>query len=100
MKTTTKLMLIAMLALAVGGTCPSDVNNDGTVGINDFLAVLADWGDCPVTVLYADANLHECGDSTVFARHWSDGHADFRVAETRGRNCHRRPMSERSWAYP
>jgi len=23
------------------------VNNDGTVGINDFLQVLGDWGECP-----------------------------------------------------
>ena len=26
--------------------CPSDVTGDGTVGINDFLQVLADWGAC------------------------------------------------------
>ncbi len=27
--------------------CPSDVTGDGTVGIDDFLQVLADWGPCP-----------------------------------------------------
>ncbi len=27
--------------------CPSDVTGDGTVGINDFLQLLADWGPCP-----------------------------------------------------
>jgi len=38
----------ADFALVVtGGTrvdCPADVNGDGVVGINDFLQVLADWG--------------------------------------------------------
>ncbi len=28
----TKLIIVALLAFTVGGTCPSDVNNDGTVG--------------------------------------------------------------------
>ncbi len=27
--------------------CPADIDNDGTVGINDFLDVLANWGPCP-----------------------------------------------------
>ena len=27
--------------------CPGDVNGDGEVGINDFLDLLAAWGDCP-----------------------------------------------------
>lgn len=27
-------------------TCPQDVNNDGTVDIDDVFAVLAGWGDC------------------------------------------------------
>ncbi len=27
--------------------CISDINNDGIVGINDFLKVLYDWGTCP-----------------------------------------------------
>ena len=42
-----KLVIVALLAFAAGGTCPSDVNNDGTVGINDFLQLLGDWGPCP-----------------------------------------------------
>ena len=40
----TKTLVLAALAFAAGGTCPSDVNNDGTVGINDCLQVLANWG--------------------------------------------------------
>ena len=68
MKTSTKLMLIAMLAFAAGGTCPSDVNNDGTVGINDFLQLLGDWGPCPnATVVDADFQ----GSGWSF-RIWSD----------------------------
>jgi len=43
----TKTLVIIALAFAAGGTCPSDVNNDGTVGINDFLGLLAAWGPCP-----------------------------------------------------
>ena len=27
--------------------CPHDTNNDGQVGINDFLDLLASWGKCP-----------------------------------------------------
>ena len=44
---TKTLVIVALLAFAAGGTCPSDVNNDGTVGINDFLDLLAAWGPCP-----------------------------------------------------
>ena len=42
----TKTLIIVALAFAAGGTCPSDVNNDGTVGILDFLDLLGAWGDC------------------------------------------------------
>ena len=27
--------------------CPADLDNDNTVGIVDFLALLASWGPCP-----------------------------------------------------
>ena len=27
--------------------CPADLDGDGVVGINDFLALLAAWGPCP-----------------------------------------------------
>lgn len=32
---------------APGSKCEADVNNDGEVGILDFLQVLAEWGPCP-----------------------------------------------------
>ncbi len=35
----TKTFIIIALAFAAGGTCPSDINNDGEVGVNDFLQV-------------------------------------------------------------
>ena len=28
-------------------TCPTDNDGDGMVGINDFLNLLAAWGQCP-----------------------------------------------------
>ena len=64
----TKTLIIIALAFAAGGTCPSDVNNDGTVGINDFLAVLAAWGPCPnATVVATDFNQQYAAVA------WSDG---------------------------
>jgi len=41
-----KLVIVALIAFAAGGTCPSDVNNDGNVGINDFMTLLGGWGAC------------------------------------------------------
>ena len=34
-------------AIPTPDPCPADVDNDGAVGINDFLALLAAWGPCP-----------------------------------------------------
>ena len=65
-----KLVIVALLAFAAGGTCPSDVNNDGTVGINDFLQVLAAWGPCPSPRLVGASGA---GPGTFYARLWSDG---------------------------
>ncbi len=28
-------------------TCPADIDDNGVVGINDFLDLLAAWGPCP-----------------------------------------------------
>ncbi len=28
-------------------SCPADIDNDGMVGITDFLLVLSQWGPCP-----------------------------------------------------
>ncbi len=43
-----EIMEEATILLApVGPACPGDTNGDGSVGINDFLAVLGAWGDNP-----------------------------------------------------
>ncbi len=82
MKTSTKLMLIAMLAFAAGGTCPSDVNNDGNVGIQDFLQVLGAWGPCPNASIVDVVTVRPFVDpkvGIVFVRLWSDGFAEYRT---------------------
>jgi len=33
--------------IPIPDTCPADIDNDGNVGILDFLGVLAAWGPCP-----------------------------------------------------
>jgi len=39
---------VAMLDLPVTvGTCPGDIDGDGSVGINDFLVLLGAWGPNP-----------------------------------------------------
>ena len=71
----TKLIIVALAGFAVGGTCPSDVNNDGTVGIQVFLQVLGDWGPCPsppVVTAMATDNTAIPGQ-IVLVRQWSDG---------------------------
>jgi hypothetical protein len=35
------------LTVAVGGPCPADIDGSGDVDINDFLALLANWGPNP-----------------------------------------------------
>ncbi len=37
----------ACTVVVLPGTCPSDVNRDGDTGIQDFLALLGGWGECP-----------------------------------------------------
>ncbi len=77
MRITTKLMLVALIAFAAGGTCPSDVNNDGTVGINDFLQLLGDWGPCPNATVVGVGAVSLTAD--VIVRVWSDGLVEFKA---------------------
>lgn len=74
---TRSLCIITLLALAVGGTCPSDVNNDGTVGIQDFLQVLSDWGPCPSASVVASASFTIQSGRHIF-RVWSSGLVEVR----------------------
>ncbi len=39
--------IVDMGAYEFPASCPSDVDCDGTVGITDFLLLLANWGSCP-----------------------------------------------------
>jgi hypothetical protein len=39
--------LLLLVSSSYATPCPWDTNNDGDVGINDFLMVLADWGAGP-----------------------------------------------------
>ena len=74
----TKLIIVALLAFAAGGTCPSDVNNDGTVGIVDFLQVLGDWGPCPsATVVDISADAW-ASVTPLVVRAWSDGYLEYK----------------------
>ncbi len=75
----TKTLIIIALAFVAGGTCPSDVNNDGVVGVNDFLQVLADWGPCPnasvvsMAILSGGQTTPKTNDADgALIRLWSD----------------------------
>ena len=37
----------AVVCTIVPGTCPTDIDGDGMIGITDFLELLANWGPCP-----------------------------------------------------
>ena len=81
-----KLIIVALLAFAVGGSCPSDVDNDGNVGILDLLQVLSSWGPCPAAVLIDVATtpataLCADGNAAITVRQWSDGFAEYRVED-------------------
>ena len=82
----TKLIIITLLALAVGGTCPSDVNNDGSVGIQDFLQVLGDWGPCPNATVVAAAEADLPGGPNLAIQLWSDNTIRFRLTNV-GHSC-------------
>ena len=78
----TKTFIIIALAFAAGGTCPSDVNNDGTVGINDFLQVLGDWGPCPNASVVAYEPIGVLPANYLMLRLWSDNTLDIGVDPT------------------
>ena len=79
MNTTTKIAVAVLAGAIAGGTCPSDVNNDGTVGIQDFLQVLGDWGPCPSAQVVDLSRRGLGGGDQGFLRLWSDGRIDENV---------------------
>ena len=86
----TKLIAITLLAIAVGGACPSDVNNDGSVGIQDFLQVLSAWGPCPNATVVdfeeRDAN-GGIGAGKLGLRLWCDNTFEITVDATGADNA-------------
>ena len=56
-----------------GDPCPSDIDNDGIVGITDFLQVLADWGPCPSPSITTVALGAGGPPGRASFRAWSDG---------------------------
>jgi hypothetical protein len=51
--------------------CPSDINDDATVDVVDFLQLLGDWGPCPNPPRLIDVSYLEGNSSVV--RLWTDG---------------------------
>ena len=50
--------LYAVLLTPYDGECPADINVDNSVNVPDLLAVIAQWGSCPVGAFCtADVNL-------------------------------------------
>jgi len=45
----------------LGGVCPADLDDDGTVATPDLLALLAAWGDCPSPPAACPADLDDDG---------------------------------------
>ena len=86
MKTKT-LVIVALLAFAAGGTCPSDVNNDGTVGINDFLQVLSDWGPCPTATVVASDAATPQNCYRWIVRVWSNNNVQYAMNDPCGDDC-------------
>jgi hypothetical protein len=41
---------------------PADIDNDGVVGVQDFLKLLADWGPCPVAPACCRADVNGDGE--------------------------------------
>lgn len=65
-----------------GDPCPADIDNDGDVGINDFLQLLADWGPCPTPRVVAIESIFIHGGLFHF-RLWSSGQVEIRRTETK-----------------
>ena len=84
---TKSLIAIVLLAIAVGGTCPSDVNNDGSVGIQDFLQLLGEWGPCPDSQIVSSTVTNTTFVGSRAYRVWSDGRLDVWIFENQFFDC-------------
>jgi hypothetical protein len=43
-------------------SCPGDVNNDGVVDVDDYIAVIVGWGACPISADPCPADVDHDGD--------------------------------------
>lgn len=57
-------------------TCPADVNEDGYIGFEDLLAVLFDWGDCPIVDDISDPNMDDQNGKEAESRECSRADVD------------------------
>ncbi len=79
---------------AGGEPCPADVDNDGQVGITDFLAVIGAWGPCLSATIVDVAVVQPFPDDrvgVVVVRLWSDGAAEY---QTQAGNAGQMPSVE------
>ena len=53
--------------------CPEDVNGDGTIGVDDILQIIAEWGDCPGCLGDVDGNdVVDVNDLLAVISAWGD----------------------------
>ena len=57
------------------------MNNDGTVGIQDFLQLLGDWGPCPQATVVGIGTARSPNHDAI-VRVWSDGVAEYKATVT------------------
>ena len=70
-----------------GDPCPADIDDDGVVGINDFLHVLGTWGPCPSGSRVVHMNTFTIFSGTQFlVRLRSDNRLEFYLV-TLGADC-------------
>ena len=60
-----------------GDPCPSDIDDDGMVGITDFLQLLGDWGPCPSSRVVAFSVIGLANNADMAVRVWSDNRVQF-----------------------
>jgi hypothetical protein len=56
-----EVMQMASIPVTPPASCPGDIDDDGQVGVTDFLAILAAWGPCPDPPDPCPADLDEDG---------------------------------------
>jgi hypothetical protein len=55
---------------AVVVSCPGDIDDDGSVAVNDLLALIAGWGSSDVTLDLDGSGTVDVGDILVIIAAW------------------------------